>query len=222
MRRVDESTPEVRIGDRERGEVDARLQRAYADGVLTMTEYEERSAECWKARTRSELDPLTRDLPVEPEAKSEPPVMQKAVAEAPPSAPPAHQHASRRPVFKILAAVVLLGGVAWGGSRVLAADDGSVVFGHNDVVVAADDTNVEVGSLFGSLQVTVPADARVRIDGGMAFGSVHCVQACDGTGQRDVVVDASGAFGSINVVRPGEKISNNNRNDNDNDNDDDN
>lgn len=58
---MDESRPEVRIGDRERREVDTRLQDAYADGVLTMTEYEERSARAWAARTRSELAPHRGD-----------------------------------------------------------------------------------------------------------------------------------------------------------------
>ena len=60
---VEEPAPEKRIGDSERREVDGRLQQAHADGVLTLTEYDERSAQCWAARTRSELDALTRDLP---------------------------------------------------------------------------------------------------------------------------------------------------------------
>lgn len=42
----------MRVGDRERGEVDAHLRDALADGVLTLTEYDERAAVCWAARTR--------------------------------------------------------------------------------------------------------------------------------------------------------------------------
>ena len=79
---MDDPKPEVRIGDRERREIDARLQQAYADGVLTITEYEERSAQCWAARTRSELEPLVHDLP-EPEpslAPAEEPTTVKALA----------------------------------------------------------------------------------------------------------------------------------------------
>jgi len=64
--------PEKRIGDRERREVDARLREAHDDGVLTLGEYDERAARCWAARTGSDLDALTRDLPdpapVEPTA----------------------------------------------------------------------------------------------------------------------------------------------------------
>lgn len=216
---MDETTPELRIGDRERREVDGRLQRAYADGVLTMTEYEERSAQCWAARTRRELEPLTRDLPPDhgAEAPATAPVLQKAAAVEPAPAPaaPVNRHGGRRSWFGVLAATVLAGGVLWGGSQVLTADDGSVVFGNKDVVVAADDGQVEVGMLFGNLKVTVPADARVRLDGGVAFGNVRCVAACDGTGTRDVVVDASGAFGNINVLRPGEQPQTGNDRDND-------
>jgi hypothetical protein len=51
---VDEPRPELekRIGDRERREVDAHLRQAHDDGVLTLTEYDERVAQCWAARTR--------------------------------------------------------------------------------------------------------------------------------------------------------------------------
>jgi uncharacterized protein DUF1707 len=223
---VDETTPELRIGDRERREVDGRLQRAYADGVLTMTEYDERSAQCWAARTRRELEPLTQDLP--PDHGAEPsttaPVLQKAAAAepVPPPPAPAARRGGRRSRVGVLAAVVLVGGVLWGGSRVATADDGAVVFGSKDVVAAAGDDTVEVGMLFGNLRVVVPPDARVHLDGGVAFGNVRCAAACDGSGSRDVVVDASGAFGNINVLRPGERLSDNDRdNDRDDNRDDD-
>jgi hypothetical protein len=222
MGNVDETSPEVRIGDRERREVDGRLQRAYADGVLTMTEYEERAAECWKARTRSDLEPLIRDLPPDRGDEAAAPV----VAPQPAAEPvpqkdhrPAHGSSRRKFGFGAIAAVVLLGAVGWGGSRVVSADDGSVMFGNRDVVVSPTDDHVEVGMLFGNLRVTVPADARVRVDGGVAFGNVRCAAACDGSGQREVVVDASGAFGNISVLRPGEQPPSNNDRDNDRDND---
>jgi hypothetical protein len=68
------------------------------------------------------------------------------------------------------------------------------------------------------MKVTVPADARVRVEGGVAFGNVRCAAACDGSGQREVVVDASGAFGNISVLRPGEQPPTDNDRDNDRDN----
>ena len=50
-----EQPPEMRVGDRERREVDTRLRQAYDDGVLTLSEYDERAALCWAARTQRDL-----------------------------------------------------------------------------------------------------------------------------------------------------------------------
>ena len=54
---------ELRIGDRERQAVDARLQAAVGDGVLTLSEYDERAARLWEARTVADLTALVADLP---------------------------------------------------------------------------------------------------------------------------------------------------------------
>lgn len=53
----------MRVGDRERQQVDDLLRAALADGVLTLIEYEDRAGRCWGARTRPELDEVVRDLP---------------------------------------------------------------------------------------------------------------------------------------------------------------
>ena len=54
---------ELRIGDRERRAVDAQLQAAVGDGVLTLAEYDERAARLWEARTIADLTSLVADLP---------------------------------------------------------------------------------------------------------------------------------------------------------------
>jgi hypothetical protein len=102
------------------------------------------------------------------------------------------------------------------------ADDGFSAFGGNVVNVAADDDRVDIGYLFGGARVIVPADARVQVEGVRLFGGTNCQAACDGSGTRDVVVDASGAFGGLTVQRVGEQMSDNNNNNNNNDNDDNN
>ncbi len=63
MRRMSDTPPPLRVGDRERRAVDERLLEAVGDGVLTLSEYDERSAVLWQARTRDELDSLVADLP---------------------------------------------------------------------------------------------------------------------------------------------------------------
>jgi hypothetical protein len=186
---VDGPAPEKRIGDRERREVDDRLRQAHADGVLTLTEYDERCAQCWAARTRSELAVLTSDLPY-PEPGTAP-----VPAAAPPAQPPTARRRHRHPVRTVLTAILVVAGV-----HVVTADDGLAVFGGRVVQVTPDQDRVEVGVLFGGVQVVVPDDARVATEGLVVFGGTDCGQACSGTGTRPVTVDARGGFGGVDVV----------------------
>lgn len=204
---MDPTQPEKRIGDRERRDVDARLQQAHADGVLTLTEYDERSARCWAARTRSELDELVADLP-DPAPAAQP------VPAAPAPSPVRRTRQARRGVVGAVVAAVAL----FGGAQVVTADDAAAVFGSRVVQVAPGQDSVDVGVLFGSVQVVVPADARVGTSGTILFGSTDCRAACDGSGTRPVAVNASGGFGSVDIVRPGERLT---RGDRDRDDDDD-
>jgi hypothetical protein len=193
---VEDAAPEKRIGDRERREVDTRLQQAHGDGVLTLTEYDERSAQCWAARTRSELDALVRDLP-------DPPAPEPLRSPGPtPARPePSRQAARRRGVI----GAVVLGVVLFGGAQVARADDGSAVFGSRVVQLAPGQDEVDVGVLFGNVEIVVPDDARVGTTGTILFGSTDCDAACDGSGTLAVTVGASGGFGSVDVLRQSER-----------------
>lgn len=195
---VDESLPELRIGDRERRETDERLRVAHDDGMLTLDEYEERSGQCWAARTRSDLDALTRDLPDRPSDAPTVAVPQSATPAT--ESLPAAEHRPGNRFARGLGAVVLVGVGLYVGSGLLGASDGASVFGDRDVQVAADQERVDVGMVFGSIDVVVPDDVRARSTGTVLFGSVDCEQACrPDPNLREVVVDANGAFGSVEV-----------------------
>jgi hypothetical protein len=181
-----EQLPEKRIGDRERREVDTHLRRAHDDGVLTLTEYDERAALCWAARTRSDLEALTRDLP-DPPPPSPPPPDKTRVR---------RRHAGRA----ALAAVALLF-----AAQIVGADDAVAIFSGQVVQVAPDQNRIDVGVLFGSVEVVVPDDARVDTGGFLIFGGTDCPTVCRGTGTRPITVDASGGFGSVAVVRASER-----------------
>ncbi|MFI9200097.1 DUF1707 domain-containing protein [Streptomyces sp. NPDC053048] len=56
--------PEMRASDAERERVAEVLREAVAEGRLDMEEFEERLDAAYRARTRAELEPLVRDLPV--------------------------------------------------------------------------------------------------------------------------------------------------------------
>lgn len=197
---VDEPRPELRVGDRERRAVDLHLQQAHADGVLTLTEYDERAAQCWAARTQSELDLLVRDLPA---YRPDP------GAEAPTAVVPAGTDEENRAkglgqrLARGAVAVALAGAALFFGAQMVTADDGMAVMGSRAVHVGTEQDRVEVGTVFGDVTVVVPEGAHARVTGPVLFGSTECRLACGGTG-RDVVVDATALFGSVDVLRPGE------------------
>lgn len=56
-------SPEVRASDQERDAVLQRVQRAFAEGRLDDTEFDERMRAALAARTHGELDVLLKDLP---------------------------------------------------------------------------------------------------------------------------------------------------------------
>lgn len=196
---MDESLPEVRVGDRERRDVDDRLRAALDDGVLTLSEYDERAGRCWAARTRGDLDALTQDLPIRASAEPVPVAVPKATA------PVSGPRVGRRVVGGLIAAAVI-GGVLYLGGHVAGADDAVSVFSSRVVQVTPGQDRVEVGMVFGSVEVVVPDDVRVRPTGTLVFGSLDCDLACgDGNGLREVVLQADGAFGSVDVVRQSER-----------------
>ena len=61
---------ELRASDAERERVVALLQRAGAEGRLTLAEVDERVAAAFAATYRKDLAPLTRDLPVDEEPRT--------------------------------------------------------------------------------------------------------------------------------------------------------
>ena len=54
---------DVRASDAERDAVVERLRRALSQGRLTVHEFDARTADAYRAKTRGELAELTRDLP---------------------------------------------------------------------------------------------------------------------------------------------------------------
>jgi hypothetical protein len=117
--------------------------------------------------------------------------------------PPWHERLGRAVV-----PIVLAGVAVFVGGHLVTADDGGAVFGSRTVTVAPGDPEVQVGTLFGSTQVVVPPGVAVRSTGTMIFGSTKCEQACavppGAPTQPELVVDANGAFGSVEIVTPGE------------------
>ncbi|MFG1926246.1 DUF1707 domain-containing protein [Cryptosporangium sp. NPDC048952] len=66
--------PSLRVGDAERQVVVSRLKSALDEGRLDLTEFDERAALAYAAKTEADLVPLTADLPAQPGNTPRPPV----------------------------------------------------------------------------------------------------------------------------------------------------
>jgi hypothetical protein len=185
---------EMRVGDAERREVDARLQQAHGEGRLSLQEYEERSALAWAARTRGDLEKLTSDLPVAAPL----PVHEPQPARAPARRVEGVLQKAGNAVLGIAAVGLLI----WGGTQVAAVD--GAIFGETTVYVTPGQDRYEVGALFGHTQVIVPEGVRATQSGGMIFGSAECQLACANDGAQVVEIDSRGAFGQVEIMTPQE------------------
>lgn len=195
---------ELRIGDRERREIDDRLRAAHDDGMLTLVEYDERAKAAYGARFRSELEPLVADLP----ARSPQPVPDETpTTTAEPAwhddarvVPREERHGHRRGLQGLIG-VVVVAVVAIVAPGVVSADQGAAIFGSRTVQVAPGESAVQVGVLFGSTKVVVPDGTQATTSGTTIFGSTNCDAACapGPPGAPQVQVSGRGAFGSIDV-----------------------
>lgn len=206
--RVEDEQHDVRVGDRERRELDERLQQALTDGRLTLSEYEERSASCFAARTRRELEQLTRDLPAPEPASEEAPLPSPGPSSSADEDAAVATGDERKSLGSRIASGVFSAALAAGaiflGSQVLLADDGASIFGSRTVHVEPGQNQLQVGVLFGAVDVVIPEGAKANSSGVMVFGSVDCEAACAGGGESEVTVDGRGAFGSVEIVTPQE------------------
>jgi hypothetical protein len=149
----------TRASDSEREAVVARLRDAAGEGRLTVEELTERIDAAYAAKTRTELEPLTADLPA-PAAGSAP---ARTRVEPGPTAP--------SPVLGILG-----GGDRRGRWRVPARLTVVNVLGGADLdlreaTLAAPEVEITVWSLLGGSDITVPEGVHVELDGFALLGS---------------------------------------------------
>jgi hypothetical protein len=172
----------VRVGDRERGETDARLRDALADGVLTLSEYDERAGLCWGARTRSELDALLADLPT---------------TAAAPGVPPGPAPSARR-VRAVLSESSLESPVLPGQPLIASA-----VMGTADVDLRREDLPAEVQvratAVMGEVRVHVPPGTSVVLTGGGVLGERKARLGPPMRGGSVVHVHATAVLGTVKV-----------------------
>lgn len=149
-----------RVSDRERDEVAELLREAAGEGRLDLDELDERLEVAFRARTYAELVPLTRDLPADRQR---------------PAPDPAPVHATvpsrlgGRPTSR--QSWALMSGSTRRGHWVVPREYLAVsVMGGIDLdltsaTLEAPEVTISVLALMGGVNVIVPPDVRVVVDG---------------------------------------------------------
>jgi len=145
----------MRVSDREREAVVARLNAATAEGRLTLEEFGDRAGKAYAARTAADLAPLVDDLPA------------GTVVVARPTAPASAGSTQ----------VIPVGSIKRTGRWRLERDTalrivlGSAKLDLRQAEVAAAEVVLHVRTVVGSIKVWVPHGVRVEVEGNTVVGS---------------------------------------------------
>jgi class 3 adenylate cyclase len=148
------SSPHVAVGEQERRQVADVLRRHTVDGHLTLDEFSERVGLALAARSRSDLDLLTRDLPAAPE-----PV------------PETRRKKARRWVVAVMSETTAKGRWRTGQSVTVVALMGKCELDFCQAEIDHDEVIVTAVSLMGSTEIIVPAGISVDLGGVPIMGA---------------------------------------------------
>jgi Domain of unknown function (DUF1707)/Cell wall-active antibiotics response 4TMS YvqF len=141
--------PEVLASDAERERVVGRLRDASADGRLTLEEFTQRIDRAYEARTRGELDELTRDLPA-------------ADTSALP-AQPERQRTKRRWVVAVMGNVARRGRWQVGEHTSSITLMGNATIDLREAVLAGPELQISLFCAMGNVHVVVPEGVDVDL-----------------------------------------------------------
>lgn len=151
----------MRASDADRDKYAAVLQQAYAEGRLTLSEYNERLDSCMRARTYSELEPLVADLPA-----NNLPAVRPAADVVPVST-------STAPMVAIFSAVERKGVWALPDDSVAVAVFGQVSLDLREASVAAAQNEIKAFAIFGGVDILVEPGTVVECTGMGVFGEFN-------------------------------------------------
>ncbi len=147
------SLPQLRASDADRERVAELLRHAAGDGQLTVHELDERLDQAYAARTRADLEPLTADLQVPPEAQ----------------VPASRTFAVRRGAGGARWLVAIMGACDRKGRWRLAERSTNLnVMGGSDldlnqVELASDEVELTVLAVMGGSDIRVPEGLNVEV-----------------------------------------------------------
>jgi hypothetical protein len=149
----------IRISDADREKVAQILHTAMSEGRLDLAELEERLDQVYAAKTFGDLEPITRDLPVQ---------MSHAVA-LPQSAPVATNRIGGTPgpgnSIAILSGVSRKGAWVVPSHHSVVAVMGGVEMDLTEARFVEQHTTINIFAFMGGVEIRVPDDIHVQVDG---------------------------------------------------------
>ncbi|WIM68069.1 DUF1707 domain-containing protein [Corynebacterium breve] len=197
------NTPRRRATSQEREIASNALSEAFADGQITLAEFEERTSVVWKCTFGDELDDLTKDLVLSP---TQPPILR-------PPNQASHFVSTDKGGSKlslaIMGAVTHEGDWQIGAQHVSFAMMGGTDLNLQHARLSSTSTTISAFALMGGVRLVVPEDVRVKAEG---FGLMGAFEVKDHpsvtVAQRDLPADApsitirgAALMGAVEVLR---------------------
>lgn len=196
----------MRASDADREQVADVLRQAASDGRLSLTELEDRIEALYAAKTYADFEPVIRDLP------GDLPLPPSATLARRASAAPAPPPSSGRigGVASSREAKVVFSGIQKRGDWVVPQHYRiKAIFGGADLdlreaSLEAVEVEINIKAVFGGVNIIVPPDIRVQVDGDGVFGAFNddtSRGAQPGPGAPLVRITGKAVFGGVNVQR---------------------
>jgi hypothetical protein len=181
---------EMRISDAERDQAAAILREAAGEGRLDFEELDERLTAVYAAKTYGDLEPITRDLP-EPATR--------------PTAPRGDRFGGT-PGSRVLLGI--MSGFQRKGAWVVPEELTAVTFwggGQLDLRearFAAPQVTIRAFAVMGGMEILVPEDAEVHVNGiGIMGGFDHRASGVGAPGAPKIIITGFAFWGGVGVQR---------------------
>lgn len=198
----------LRASNADREAVAQKLQNAMAEGRLTVAELQERLDTVYAAKTLSELEPVTWDLPGHSDLVPKVPTPPKTLSSAPPAAPSGALERVGGIATSSVAIGIMSGATRSGNWVVPRQFTALAVMGGIDLDLtkarfAEREVTITAVAVMGGIDITVPEDITVIVNGIGFMGAFEDNARVEGRpGDPVVRINGLALMGGVDVKRP--------------------
>jgi len=184
-------TPQLRASNADRERVAEILRTAAAEGRIDLDELDERLGAVYAARTYADLVPLTRDLPVA--AHPAPPMaVDNRIGGAPTSSGGVAVMGGFHRKGRWVVPPLFVGFAFWGGGEL----------DLREARFATAEVELRMFAIMGGIEITVPEDAEVIVNGvGIMGGFDHRASGPGRPGAPRIKITGLAFWGGVSVQR---------------------